>query len=216
MEIINTLLGDLDPSVLVPELDTLTGWLQLILSLAANVGPIAMLIMGIIYVVAPPKEATHKAGFRTYFGMGSIQAWRFSQLPCGGAIALMGLVLTIIAKINSEAYALMPIAEGALATIELVKGQIISIAVLYVVMFIAMAVIFDSKGKCRFGWKLPFATQAPPTPEEEEDALLPEEEEEETLAVEELFPEYFREESAGPLQVEDIVIEGISDEEHIF
>ena len=56
----------------------------------------------------------------------------------------------------------------------------------------------------------------PPTPEEEEDALVPEEEEEETLAVEELFPEYFREESAGSLQVEDIVIEGISDEEHIF
>ena len=130
MDIINSLLNDLDLTALVPELDTLTGWLQLLLQVAANVGPVTLLVMGIIYVVAPPKEATHKAGFRTYFGMGSIQAWRFSQLTCGAAIALLGLVLTIISLANSGGYAGMPIMEAALSAIELVKGQVISAAVL--------------------------------------------------------------------------------------
>ena len=210
MDIINSLLNDLDLTALVPELDTLTGWLQLLLQVAANVGPVTLLVMGIIYVVAPPKEATHKAGFRTYFGMGSIQAWRFSQLTCGAAIALLGLVLTIISLANSGGYAGMPIMEAALSAIELVKGQVISAAVLYVVMFIAMAVIFDRNGKCRFDWKLPFAVEEAPVTEE-----VPEQEEEE-IPEEEYVPEFYQEESTGPLQVEDIVIEGLSDEENIF
>ena len=210
MDIINSLLNDLDLTALVPELETLTGWLQLLLQVAANVGPVTLLVMGIIYLVAPPKEATHKAGFRTYFGMGSIQAWRFSQLTCGGAIALLGLVLTIISLINSGGYAGMQIMEAALSVIGLVKGQIISAAVLYVLMFIAMAVIFDRQGKCRFGWKLPFAVEEAPVIEE-----APEPEAEE-LPEEEYVPEFYQEESTGPLQVEDIVIEGLSDEENVF
>ena len=77
-------------------------------------------------------------------------------------------------------------------------------------MFIAMAVIFDRKGKCRFDWKLPFAVEEAPVTEE-----VPEPEEEE-IPEEEYVPEFYQEESTGPLQVEDIVIEGLSDEENIF
>lgn len=211
MEFINALLNDLDLTALVPELDTLTGWLQLLLQLAIKAGPVTMLIMGIIYVAAPPKEATHKAGFRTYFGMGSIQAWRNTQLFGGAAIALTGLVLTIIATVHAGDVAKLPLMEGAFAVIELVKGQIITAAVLYAVLFLAAAVVFDRSGKCRFGWKLPFAVEPEPEIPEEEP-----EDEEEVPAEEEETPEFFVEESSQPLRVEDIVIEGINDEESVF
>lgn len=211
MDFINTLINDLDLTGLVPELDTLTGWLQLLLQVAVKAGPVTMLVMGIIYVVAPPKEATHKAGFRTYFGMGSIQAWRVTQLFGGAAIALTGLVLTIIALIQSGGIAGQSLTEGALAAIELVKGQIICAAVLYVVLFLAAAVVFDRSGRCRFGWKLPFAVEEAPAVTEE----APEAEEAE--APEEIYvPEFYQEESSEPLRVEDIVIEGITDEENVF
>ena len=153
MDIIKTLLNDLDPTALVPELDSLTFWLHTLLRIAVTVGPVTLLVMGVVYVVAPPKEATHKAGFRTYFGMGSIQAWRFSQLFGGAAIALLGLVLTIISRVNVGGYDNMALMDAAMAAIALIKGQIISTAIVYAVLFLAMAVLFTRSGDCRFDGK---------------------------------------------------------------
>lgn len=212
MDIINSLLNDLDLTALVPELDSLTFWLQTLLRMAAIAGPVTLLIMGIIYVVAPPKEATHKAGYRTYFGMGSIQAWRFSQFYGGAVIALLGLVLTIISMVTSGGYGEMPMMEAALSAIALIKGQIISAAIIYVVLFIAMAVLFDRSGNCRFSFRIPFYTPVAPAVQEAPVA----EQEEEQYVQEEFAPEFYTEETTAPLRVEDIVIEGITDEESVF
>ena len=46
-------------------------------------GPVLMLLFGAYYFFLSPKEANHKAGYRTYFGMGSVQAWRFTQRLAG-------------------------------------------------------------------------------------------------------------------------------------
>ena len=89
-------LFDMDFAALVPEMEALLGFVRVILSLLMLAGPLSMLVLGVLYLFAAPPEANYKFGFRTYFGMGSMEAWKFSQRIAGIAYAGLGLILLII------------------------------------------------------------------------------------------------------------------------
>ena len=93
MEKITELLNTFSLEKYIPKLDTLMGWVQWLVSLAVRVGPICILVLGLIYLLIPPKEANRKAGFRTYFGMGSVIAWNVTQRLAGILMIPMGLIL---------------------------------------------------------------------------------------------------------------------------
>ena len=101
MNSITAFFDKLDFSKLVPELDTLLGKLQAVATWSLMIGPIVMLAFGLWYFFLPPKEANHKVGFRTWFGMGSVEAWRFTQRLAGIVWGGLGLVLTVISIIVS-------------------------------------------------------------------------------------------------------------------
>jgi len=150
MEKITELLNNFSLEKYVPKLDTLMGWVQWLVSLAVRIGPLCILILGLIYLLIPPKEANRKAGFRTYFGMGSIMAWNFTQRIAGALMIPTGLVLTLIAysKVGKLAsYDLMTIAHAAY---DIIKVQVICAFVIFVVMFLVTAVMFNRNGVCRF------------------------------------------------------------------
>ena len=79
IESIKEIMDAFDPAAILPDLTTLFGKLELVCRIAVLVGPIALLIMGLAYLFLSPKEANHYCGYRCYFGMGSVQAWRFTQ-----------------------------------------------------------------------------------------------------------------------------------------
>ena len=60
------------------------------------VGPIALVLAGLSYLLLAPKEANYYFGYRTAFGMGSVAAWRHTQKVAGWMFAGVGLVLTVI------------------------------------------------------------------------------------------------------------------------
>lgn len=97
-------LSDFDIDAFLPELDTVVGKLELAVRLAVIVGPLIMLALGLWYFFLPPKEANHSAGYRTYFGMGSVEAWRFTQKIAGIVWGGLGLLLTVIMGIISLTY----------------------------------------------------------------------------------------------------------------
>ena len=153
MEKITELLNNFTLEQYIPQLDTLMGWVQWLVSLAVRVGPICILVLGLIYLLIPPKEANRKAGFLTYFGMGSVIAWNVTQRLAGILMIPMGLILTIIAykRIGEfSGYDMMTMANVAF---QMVKTQVICALVIYVFMFLLTAVLFDRKGDCRFGEK---------------------------------------------------------------
>lgn len=151
MEKITELLNNFSLEKYIPKLDTLMGWIQWLVSLAVRLGPICILVLGIIYFLIPPKEANRKAGFRTYFGMGSVIAWNVTQRLAGILMIPTGLVLTIIAYVKVGKfpdYDLMTMADAAF---QAVKGQAICALIIYVLMFLLTAVLFNRNGDCRFG-----------------------------------------------------------------
>ena len=56
MEKITELLNKVeDLGKLVPELDKVTGWVQWLIALAVRVGPVCILVLGLIHLLIPPK-----------------------------------------------------------------------------------------------------------------------------------------------------------------
>ena len=205
MEKITELLDKLENlGDLLPKLNTLTGWVQWLISLAVRVGPVCILVLGLIYLFIPPKEANHKAGYRTYFGMGSVMAWRFTQRIAGALMTLTGLILTIIAYRAVGKFADLSLMEMAEKAFSLIKVQVICALVIYIFMFLLTAVMFNRKGERRFGKKeaVP-AEKAPQQLPEETPEALPEETLEEELPVE------YEKQGEQVITADDIVIEGL-------
>jgi len=150
MEKITELLNNFSLEKYIPKLDSLMGWVQWLISLAIRVGPICILVLGLIYLLIPPKEANRKAGFRTYFGMGSVMAWNFTQRVAGVLMIPTGILLTLIAYIKMGKfpdYDLMEMAQEAFGAI---KFQVVCALIIYVFMFVLTAILFTRNGSCRF------------------------------------------------------------------
>ena len=100
-EAIKGLLDGFELSSLLPDLGTLLGKLELAMRLLVVAGPVVMLVMGLLYFFAAPKEANHHFGYRCYFGMGSVDAWRFTQRVAGITWMALGAVLTVVMLVLS-------------------------------------------------------------------------------------------------------------------
>ena len=97
MEKENKIIDLLD--AVIPKLELLLSDMKFWMGLAVLIGPILFLAMGAFYYFLSPKEANHRLGYRTYFGMGSVPAWKFTQKLAGMVWGGLGAVLTLVAII---------------------------------------------------------------------------------------------------------------------
>lgn len=95
MDAIMDLLAGFDPAALLPDISTTLGVLVLIARIAILALPVILLVLGLIYFFRPPKEANHRFGYRTYFGMGSVEAWKYTQWLAGVVYGGLGALLTV-------------------------------------------------------------------------------------------------------------------------
>ena len=92
----DTAASELNLGALLPNLTTVIGWIELVAGLAVMAGPILMLVFGLIYWLIPPKEANYGLGYRFWWGMSSLEAWKFTQRLAGMVWTGLGGVLTIV------------------------------------------------------------------------------------------------------------------------
>jgi len=95
-EDIKVLMDNFDPATLLPDLSNVVGLVSFLTRTALLVGPIVLLVLGLAYFLVSPREANYHFGYRCYFGMGSEEAWRFTQRLAGAVWAVLGLALTIV------------------------------------------------------------------------------------------------------------------------
>ncbi len=96
MNKITELMDGMDLTKLVPELDRLMEKASSIAGWAVMLGPLVLIILGLLYLLKAPKEANHSFGFRTYFGMGSVEAWQYTQRLAGLIFGGLGIVLLVV------------------------------------------------------------------------------------------------------------------------
>lgn len=117
---IKQMMDNFDPAALLPELDSLSGWVVAIARLAVMAGPLVLLGLGIAYLLLAPKEANYTFGYRCYYGMGSPEAWRYTQRMAGLIWSLLGLVLTVVMLISIMGY-------GGKSVIDVVDAAVTSL-----------------------------------------------------------------------------------------
>lgn len=146
MEIIKTLLSDFDPSVLLPELDSLLGKVVLLSRIAVLIGPAVLLVLGLWYFLLPPKEANHSVGYRFFWGMSSVEAWRFTQKVAGLVWAAVGLVLGVIMFVVSLGFGGKEMMDTVMAAVTCLFWELGIIALSCLGIDIAVVITYDRKG----------------------------------------------------------------------
>ena len=104
MDFLKSFLGDFNPAALVPDLGAIFNNLDGALRVVVLAGPLCLLGLGLLYLLAPPSEANHVFGYRHFWGMSSVEAWRFTQKTAGLVWTGLGLALTIIMAFLCNGY----------------------------------------------------------------------------------------------------------------
>ena len=149
MDKILSLLQDFDVANFLPEpgdyVQSLVGWVRFFVL----VGPLLLMGLGAWYFFAPPKEANHSVGFRTYWGMGSVRAWLFSQKLAGMSYMVTGGALFLIMLIVSLTFS----GERAMGMINTalvcVLIQLVLVLALWITLNLLIYRAFDKDGKSK-------------------------------------------------------------------
>lgn len=139
----------------LPKLDNVLGWVDLLVRLAVLAGPVLILVLGLMYYISPPKEANHQVGYRFYWGMGSVQAWRFTQRIAGTVWIVLGGVLTVIMLLMTFFFGTMDALEMANAAMICVLWQLVLIGLSCVFINVVVAKRYDRKGEVRPDTRIP-------------------------------------------------------------
>ena len=149
MEAIKELMDGFDPAALLPQLDSIFEKMELICRIAVMVGPVVLLLMGIVYLLFTPKEANHYIGYRCYYGMGSVHAWRFTQRLAGLLFSAAGALMSIVMFTLSAGFGGMEVTDMVWKAADcLVWEAGITIGLTLFVNLLAM-LRFDRRGELR-------------------------------------------------------------------
>ena len=108
---IKEMMDGFNPEALLPQMDTIFSKVLLVCRVAVMIGPVLLLVLGLAYLFLSPKEANYYFGYRCYFGMGSVNAWRFTQRIAGIVLGGLGLILTPVMFFISSGFAGMQVMD---------------------------------------------------------------------------------------------------------
>ena len=146
---IKELMDGFDPASLLPQLDSVFGKIELVCRILVMLGPALLLVLGLIYLFLTPREANHHIGYRCYFGMGSVNAWRFTQRIAGIVFGGLGLILSIVMFLNISAFREMPLEDMVWKSARCLLWEAALALIAHCGLWLTTAIIFDRKGNPR-------------------------------------------------------------------
>lgn len=162
MDKLKELLEGMDPAELMPDLSTVLGKVELVIRIALMAAPLILLGLGLLYFLMPPKEANYKIGYRCFWGMGSQEAWQFTQRLAGIVWSVLGLVLSIVMAVLSLHLSGMTVTGMAYFAVKCLLWELGLVVASILGINITTVVLFNIRGKHRF--------DAPPAAETTEDS----------------------------------------------
>ena len=149
IESIKEIMDAFDPASLLPELSSIFEGLVSICRIAVLVGPVILLALGLAYLLFAPKEANYYFGYRCYYGMGSIEAWRFTQRLAGAVLGGTGLILTGVMLVISGGFATMDSMDMVWKAFWCLIWQAVIALLVNIAIWVVAFFRFDAKGNYR-------------------------------------------------------------------
>ncbi len=153
IENIKQLMDGIDLMALLPKLESILDFVVLFSRLAVMAGPLAVLGLGLYYFLAAPKEATYSAGYRFRWGMGSVEAWQFTQRLAGMVWGILGLVLSVVMAILTTSFASMEPMDLLWQAVWLLLVEGAAIGLSCIAINIVVFSRYDRSGKRRLTWR---------------------------------------------------------------
>ena len=149
IESLTKLINEFDFANFMPELSSIFGWIDLFVRICVLAAPVALLFFGLWWLLLPPKEANHSAGYRCYYGMGSVEAWLFTQTLAGSLWSVLGAGLLAIALLLTNRFPDMEPMAMVYKAITCILWQICLSAVLCLLINLVVTCRYDRKGNLR-------------------------------------------------------------------
>ena len=130
----------------IPSPQQLLDWAGQFLRILVLAGPVMMMVMGLIYSFAAPKEANYRFGFRCYYGMGSVEAWQFTQRLAGTLWTALGAVLLVAMLVVGRTLGNLEPMEMFLRGVMCVLVQAVAILLASILIRITVFFRFDRHG----------------------------------------------------------------------
>ena len=151
LEALKSIFEGFDLAAFLPELDSIVGWAELLMRIFVMTGPLLLLGFGIMYLVAPPKEANYSLGYRFFWSMSSLHAWTFTHRLVGVVWTVLGLVLTVVMAVYCNAFRRMEIMDVVDTAIVCIFWQLALIVAACLLCNVIIVICFDRHGFFRFG-----------------------------------------------------------------
>ena len=149
IESIKEIMDGFDPAALLPDLSSLFGSLETVCRWAVMIGPVLLLVLGLAYLFLSPREANYYFGYRTYFGMGSVHAWRFTQRLAGVTLGGLGLILTVVMFFISSGFGNLDVMDMVWKAVSCLVWQAVLALLANGAIALAAFLLFDRKGEYR-------------------------------------------------------------------
>lgn len=149
IESIKEIMDAFDPAALLPEMGSIFDNLALVCRVAVLAGPVVLLILGLAYLFLSPKEANYYFGYRCYFGMGSIHAWRFTQRIAGALLGLLGLILTGVMLFITGSFSQMEVMDMVWKSVYCLAWEAGLALTATIAINLTAMFFFDRKGEYR-------------------------------------------------------------------
>ena len=149
IESIKSLMDGFDPAALLPDLSDLFGSLATLCRFAVMIGPVVLLVLGLAYLFLSPREANYYFGYRCYFGMGSVQAWRFTQKLSGIVLGGLGLILTVVMVFMAMSFRGMGVEAMLLRAVKCLIWEAVLAGLANLAIMAAAGIVFDANGDYR-------------------------------------------------------------------
>ena len=143
---IKSIFESFDLAAFLPELDTFMGWVELVLRLAVMAAPLLLLGFGLLYLIAPPKEANYSLGYRFWWSMASLDAWQYTHRLVGFVWSGLGLVLTIIMALICNAFRRMAPMDMVWSAVKCLIWELVLVGLACLAINIQVMRVFDKDG----------------------------------------------------------------------
>ena len=134
---------------LIPNLENLLGDIRSWMGIAMIIGPVIFIVMGLVYYFLAPPEANHKLGYRTYFGMGSVSAWKFTQKLAGIVWGGLGIVLAIVAIIGCAVMVGQELSNATSTALTILIIEAVAAVLAFLTVEITVLMRYDINGSLR-------------------------------------------------------------------
>lgn len=153
IENIKQLMDGIDIAALLPDIMDIMNGIALLTQIALFLAPLILLGLGLYYFLLSPKEANFTTGYRCYYGMGSEEAWRFTQRLAGVIWILAGITMTLGVVLLRYRFAAMDLSQLMWTAIFCLLLQGAIVLVLRALIHFIVLLRYDRKGNKRLTWK---------------------------------------------------------------